>query len=217
MFHCGLFDMNLSWLSMFYRVNEGLFWSRWCWRSTATVANLQTGEAAKCCDQNSLTLFWSQLLIICHTDHISPTTLLMLWYSTYPHPTSLASQAKHNNKVLREPVFKAGQCKHMSHAGLLLAQTAIQCSSTSTRAACRAQTAVSCPRNVCNVYNSSSYPQQFVSMRLHSHTPSRAYSMDASTVTKPLVTPFWGLSVVQVINTDLHIVFLFVFICLLIL
>ena len=83
--------MNLSWLSMFYRANEGLFWSQWCWRSTATVANLQTGEVAKCCDQNSLTLFWSRLLIICHPDHISPTTLLMLWYSTYPHPTSLAS------------------------------------------------------------------------------------------------------------------------------
>ena len=85
------------------------------------------------------------------------------------------------------------------------AASAIQCSSTSTT--CRDQTAVSCPRNVCNVYNSSHPP--FVSMRrLHSRTLMRAHTMDtAATVTEPLVTPFLGLSVVQVINTDLHILF----------
>ena len=55
----------------------------------------------------------------------------------------------------------------MSHPGL---PPAIQCSSTvGHAAACRDQTARSCPCNVCNVYNSSSYPQ-FVSTRLHSHT-----------------------------------------------
>ena len=82
----------------------------------------------------------------------------------------------------------------MSHAGLLLAP-AIQCSSTSTMFA------------------------MFTTRRTHSlvqceatftYTHARANTMDtAATVTEPLVTPFWGLSVVQVINTDLHIVFLF--------
>ena len=91
------------------------------------------------------------------------------------------------------------------------AASAIQCSSTSTT--CRDQTAVSCPRNVCNVYNSSHPP--FVSMRrLHLRTLMRAHTMDtAATVTEPLVTPFLGLSVVQVINTDLHILFSFDFLC----
>ena len=34
-------------------------------------------------------------------------------------------------------------------------------------------------------------------------------TMDAPTVTNPLVTPFWGLSLVQVINTDLNSTSLF--------
>ena len=135
---------SFFWSSMFCRANGGLCWSRWCWKSTAMVESQQTGEAAKYCDQNSLTLFWShwthlktqekptkkyrkpanrsgykvvwsqfshklwsQLVIICHNDHISPTTLLMLWY---PSPQSQAQV----NTGLREPVFNVDNA-NISH------------------------------------------------------------------------------------------------------
>ena len=93
---------------------------------------------------------------------------------------------------------------------------------------CTMFTARTMPRNVCNVYNS--YPQ-FVSLSgLHSHVEHLCLlallqcckcckcckccipthnTMDAPTVTNPLVTPFWGLSLVQVINTDLNSTSLF--------
>ena len=40
------------------------------------------------------------------------------------------------------------------------------------------------------------------------HTRIAWATMDFATVRRPLVTPFWGLSIVEVINTYLHFVFL---------
>ena len=41
---------NIYWPAICFRASAGLFWSRWCWRSTATGGSLRTVEAAKCCD-----------------------------------------------------------------------------------------------------------------------------------------------------------------------
>ena len=69
----------------------------------------------------------------------------------------------------------------------------------------REPSCVSCPSNVCNVYNSDSH---LVSMGLHTHIRIAWATMGLATVRRPLVTPFWGLSIVEVINTYLHFVFL---------
>ena len=69
----------------------------------------------------------------------------------------------------------------------------------------REPSCVSCPSNVCNVYNSDSH---LVSMGLHTHIRIAWATMGLATVRRPLVTPFWGLSTFEVINTYLHFVFL---------
>ena len=124
-----------------------------------------------------------------------------------PSPLQEPSQAQ-VNMVSREPVFKLDNANicHTPGSFLLL-------QSNAPRLRRRAETKQPCRAHAMFA--------MFTTRRTHSlvqceatftYTHARANTMDtAATVTEPLVTPFWGLSVVQVINTDLHILFCLIF------
>ena len=145
----------------------------------------------------------SRFVIMCNdfSDHIVDAVI----YSPF------ASQAKHNNKVLRVRVFNQHNANICHTPGSPLQSNAprqldmLQRAETKQPRRARAMFAM---------FTTRRRRTHSLFQRGYIHIHSCSYTiMDASTVTEPLVTPFWGLSVVQVINTDLHIVFLFVFLC----